>query len=350
VIRNLLKAGTASLLHHTHLDRAFGTLVGASQLPVILGYHRVVEDFEESCKTSMPSLLISQQMLERHLDWMAKRHEFIDLDDLGGRLESGERLEKPLAALTFDDGYSDFCHQAAPLLKRKGIPAAVFVVTDNIGTTVPQVHDKLYYLLTQRSGRRTKRHRLGLALPNIDKMSAYQATRILIETLPLNALLQVIRTLENEGDMSAEHLDSCRSLNWEELDRIRKDGFIIGSHTRSHIVMTNETLARVGKELSESRLRLESQLGIPIKHFAYPSGLYNNNCVDAVASAGYKFGYTGCLHRSATHPLLTVPRTVLWENSSLDMDRTFSGSVLSCQIHRTFDLLNGCRQRHEATS
>ena len=35
-----------------------------------------------------------------------------------------------MAAVTFDDGYRDIYENAYPMLKRKGIPAAIFVVTD----------------------------------------------------------------------------------------------------------------------------------------------------------------------------------------------------------------------------
>jgi hypothetical protein len=37
--------------------------------------------------------------------------------------------------------------------QRKGIPAALFVVTDHVGTRRIQVHDKLYLLLARRGGR-----------------------------------------------------------------------------------------------------------------------------------------------------------------------------------------------------
>src|SRR5689334_18284444 len=92
--------------------------------PVIIDYHRVVENFERSAANTIPSMLISTRMLERHIDWLAKRFSFWSLDEIGRQLESGHPFEKPAAAITFDDGYGDVYHHAYPLLKRKGIPAA----------------------------------------------------------------------------------------------------------------------------------------------------------------------------------------------------------------------------------
>jgi len=71
--------------------------------------------------------------------------------------------------------------------------------------------------------------------------------------------------------------------------------------------------------------------------------------LDAVAGAGYRFGYTTCTHRDAAFPMLTVPRTLLWENSCLDSNGVFSGSILNCQIRHAFDRVNGCRQHHAAS-
>jgi peptidoglycan/xylan/chitin deacetylase (PgdA/CDA1 family) len=348
MIRNLLKAGTARVLTETRMDRVLGSLTGTGRLPLILGYHHVVEDYSESVRTSMPSLLISQRMLERHLDWVGQRYQFVSLDDLGKRLESGEPTTRPLAAVTFDDGYSDFYHHAVPLLRRKGIPATVFVVTDFVGTSEPQVQDVLYLLLMRRAARDNPPPLNVRGLPGIKDMTPYRMLRIFIEALSIRGLKEIVRQLQAEDPIDKRELESIRSLSWEELQRVRREGFVIGSHTKSHIVIPNEILPCIEKELSESRYELESKLGTPIRHFAYPSGLFNATSVKAVATAGYRFGYTGCTHRSRAYPLLTVPRTVLWENSSLDSRKAFSGSVLSCQVHRAFDLVSGCRQRHDS--
>jgi hypothetical protein len=99
-------------------------------------------------------------------------------------------------------------------------------------------------------------------------------------------------------------------------------------------------------EVTGSREQLEARLGTVVKHFAYPSGLFNRGAVDAVAAAGYRYGYTTCTHRDPAFRLLTVPRTLLWENSSCDSHGLFSAPILSCQIHHAFDLVSRCHQRH----
>jgi hypothetical protein len=168
--------------------------------------------------------------------------------------------------------------------------------------------------------------------------------RTLIESFSSTALGQAIDVLEGEDPIPEDVFS--HSITWETLDQIRRAGIVIGSHTKTHIVMTNETRECAIDEATGSRQDLERRLGTPVRHFAYPSGMYNSVSVSAVAAAGYQFGYTTCAHRSVEHPLLTVPRTLLWENSCLDSHRRFSGSVMSCQIQRVFDLVSGCHQHH----
>src|SRR5438067_519489 len=112
--------------------------------PFIVCYHRVVEDFGRSSRSAIPSMLISTGMLEKHIDWLAKRFSIVSLDDIGLHLAADRPFRRPAAAITFDDGYSDVYEYAYPLLKRKGIPAAVFVVTGLVGTGKPQIFDRLY--------------------------------------------------------------------------------------------------------------------------------------------------------------------------------------------------------------
>jgi hypothetical protein len=124
----------------------------------------------------------------------------------------------------------------------------------------------------------------------------------------------------------------------------------VGSHTRSHALLTNESESKVWEETRGSRRRLEARLGKPIRHFAYPDGRYDEAALRAVANAGYRFGYTTCRHRDEAYPNLTIPRKVLWERSCVDTRGRFSPAIFECQVHAMFDLFSRCRQRHRSAA
>src|SRR2546426_2590772 len=313
MLRARFKPGTAVALRATRGDRLMGGVSGTRRLPLVVGYHRVVDDFAAHETRSIPPMMVSRRMLERHLDWIGRRFRFVALDELGTRLESGEPFAAPVAAVTFDDGYRDVYDHALPVLKRKGIPAAVFVVTDWIGTACALPHDRLYFLLTRgwpTAG--AVLARLGVLPAGTEATRAlngpFGALRLLLRSLPMSGLARVIAALEEETRIGDTALEGLQPLSWEMLAEMRRAGTTVGSHTRTHAVLTMETGPRVLGETAGSRHRLEERLGGRIDHFVYPDGAFNANVVASVAAAGYRVAYTCCRHRDRRYPFLTIPR------------------------------------------
>src|SRR3954454_21940696 len=100
MLRRFVKTGAACALHWTGVTRWFGT-----DAPLVVSYHRVVENFFSHTRDSMAPMLVTTSMLERQLDWIGRRYRFVSLDDLGAALQNETASSKPLAAVTFDDGY-----------------------------------------------------------------------------------------------------------------------------------------------------------------------------------------------------------------------------------------------------
>src|SRR5690606_19946127 len=68
--RRLVKTGLATLMYRTGTDRLIGRLQSDPGVPLVLGYHRVVDDFRTAAARTIPAMLISRKMLERHLEWL----------------------------------------------------------------------------------------------------------------------------------------------------------------------------------------------------------------------------------------------------------------------------------------
>jgi peptidoglycan/xylan/chitin deacetylase (PgdA/CDA1 family) len=269
-------------------------------------------------------------------------------------MESKRGFDEPMAAITFDDGYRDFYENAYPVLKRKGVPAALFVVTSTVGTDELHLHDKLYLLLLTRfrqEGWTSSKlsnflHSLGIWIPQIKAGDAYHATRALLQQLSRGEIARIIRALENDDPIPGEIKEPFYSVTWAMLDEMCRNGICLGSHSKNHILMTNESRQRVLAEAAESRREIEKRLGIQIQHFAYPDGKFDSGAVKSVEAAGYRFAYTICIHRSRAHPRLTVPRRVLWENSCIDAGGNQSRALLNYHIGGMCDLIDPCKDRH----
>jgi len=302
----------------------------ASAMPFIAGYHRVVPNFVESARRTIPSMLISAATFEKHLDWLARRFDILSLDEIGRRLENGTRFNRPVAAITFDDGYADVYHNAFPILKRKGIPSATFVVTKLIGTSQPQIYDRLYMCLVRN---RTVR-------------DPFAAMTSMLTRLPQSDIEKQVEAFEADGLYDPAAIREMAPLSWEMIAEMQNNGVEIGSHTRSHVLLTSEDIESAKHELLESKKALEERLKRPIRHFAYPDGRWNRAVLEAVQAAGYRYGYTICPLRDSKLPLLTIPRKMFWERACADALGRFSGAVMNCHVHGVFDRQGICDHDH----
>ncbi|MBI1735591.1 MAG: polysaccharide deacetylase family protein [Candidatus Rokubacteria bacterium] len=355
-MRGLVKTGAAGVLAWARADAVIGAVTGSRRVPLVLGYHRVVESFDDAARSAMSPSLTSARMLETQLDWVGRRFPFVTLDELGDRLARGDAT--PVAAVTFDDGYRDVYEQAFPRLRRKGIPAAVFVVTDALDTGRPHRHDVLYALLARAFarwpdapdalGRRLQALALRPAAARVGPLpaTAHAATSSLLRSLREPAIARLVEALESEVDLEPGAMDAMAPMTWAMAGEMKRAGFVVGSHTRSHAWLTLEPPAVVAEELRGARIAIERRLGGPVRHFAYPDGQFARDTTAAVDAAGYALAYTTCTHRDPEYPLLTLPRLMLWEKACLDTGARFSPAILSCQVHGVFDLVRGCEHAH----
>lgn len=356
--RRLLKDAIASTISHT---RSLTSLAASARgcRPLVIAYHRVVDDFERVAATDMPTLLVSRGMFERHVEWIGRHFEFVSLDEIGARFESGEPFTEPVATITFDDGYRDVYENAVPTLMRIGAAATMFVVTDQLHGACWQVHDRMYHLLARAYDKWQEpwpgvSRLLGEAEISTDVISQLQSSSInpyVLTSMLLPAVSQAQASVVMDvlqAEVGVDHATVPGTMTWSMVRDLHHAGFTIGSHTKTHTWLANETSERCLEEIAGSKRDLEERLGEPVRHFAYPGGQFTPAVVDLVAHAGYRFAYTACEHRDPRHPSLTVDRLMLWEGSSVGADGQFSSSILSCQAHRLWPSTRRCERVHAA--
>lgn len=79
------------------------------------------------------------------------------------------------------------------------------------------------------------------------------------------------------------------SASWDELRSLRRFGWEIGAHTRTHPKLTEvDDRARLDDEIAGSKADVEEQIDAECTSFAYPFGLVDADCESAVARAGYR--------------------------------------------------------------
>ncbi len=155
---------------------------------------------------------------------------------------------KETITITFDDGFVSNLVEAVPLMKKVGVQGINYLVADRLGQT-----------------------------------SDWEA---------------------REGGEADPLMDESQVREWLAA------GHQIGAHTCTHPRLSQLSETQAIEEISASRKKLEDRFGVPIEHFAYPYGDYNERTVDLVQQAGFKTAVT--MHRGVNTPSTPVFELRRW--------------------------------------
>jgi peptidoglycan/xylan/chitin deacetylase (PgdA/CDA1 family) len=158
-----------------------------------------------------------------------------------------------LVAITFDDAYTSVHSVAAPLLDRLGWPATVFVPTAPLVDGAP-----LYWVGT---------------------------------------------------DIQAQHPVATAQLGWGALSDLARRGWEIGSHSRTHRLLSRLDDAELTHELAGSREEIAAQVG-RCDSVSYPWGEVDDRVAAAARRVGYSAG-SGLAGRFTWSDELRVPRVAI---------------------------------------
>jgi peptidoglycan/xylan/chitin deacetylase (PgdA/CDA1 family) len=174
------------------------------------------------------------RQFESDLDMLLKIRRPIGLDDLVAAIRAGISPPSDACLLTFDDGLREAGEIIAPILKRRGIPAAFFVNSDFVDNRAMFFRHKGSLIVEALRGKS------GAAIRHVADALAAEG----IGVQPLEpALLERSYGRRAALDGIAESLDldldaflKARQpyLRLEDIRAMARDGFAIGAHSRSH--------------------------------------------------------------------------------------------------------------------
>ncbi len=305
----------------------------------IIAYHRVVADIAKAEREAIYGIVISSATFRRHCELLSKNYDVVSLETAMHFLDGEREARRPLAVITFDDGYLDFYEEAFPVLNEFGLPATVFLPTDCIGQTQPLAHDRIFWLLKQACEQSVpiadalmRAGLTGNAKEFTNSRNLLKLTEAIVY-LPNGLREKVIAELENELGDFEDYPREYQLLNWEMIREMARKGIGFGVHTANHVVLPLEDDSEMETEIVDSKKELERQLGKRVVTFAYPNGEYNAKIRGYVAQAGYKIAVT--TEKRINQPgadLLALGRISLCEESTRGFKGIYSPRVADLRL------------------
>jgi len=309
----------------------------------IIAYHRVVADIVKAEREAIYGLVVSAETFRRHCEMLKSSFEVVSLEAARDALENRRQAEKPLAVITFDDGYLDFYTVAFPILRALDLPAVNFLPTEFVGKGKLLAHDRIFWLFKlateNRISIRAALHRAGIENKIIaeiaDTSNLLSVTDALV-FLPHEQREKVIGELEHElGENFVEYPIEYQPLDWAMVNEMAREKIDFGYHTANHVVLTLETDAAFETEITAGKRELERHLNKKAVTFAYPNGQYDERVKKNIAAAGFEIAVTTerKINRAGESDLLALGRFSLCEESTRGVKGVYSPAVAGLRLN-----------------
>jgi len=262
----------------------------------ILSYHSIGAENDPCFRSIGASISVARKAFERQMAYLAERYRVVSLDALLAFLSTGRAEyddDRPLLALTFDDGYRDNYERAYPVLRRHGLTATFFLTVDCIGGDHALWQMRLRdTILNGGTGTLVIDGLAPLGLKTLKEK--YQALKIIgrhLIAVPREVREETIRCLQEQTGVGNEKMLAAAMLNWEQVREMQRGGMTFGSHTLSHPSLPYIPEEEAWQEISRSKAIIEQQLDAPVLHFCYPNPTGKKNFNQRLRSMLRKAGY-----------------------------------------------------------
>ncbi|HEY5794153.1 MAG TPA: polysaccharide deacetylase family protein [Bosea sp. (in: a-proteobacteria)] len=242
----------------------------------ILCYHRILPEPQRSTYHD-PDLVVAPEAFRTHCRLLTQYYTVLPLDLALRQAKSGESTGRPLAAVTFDDGYQDNYLLAAPILAEYGIQATFFVVAGLVDTENVPWYDQagLAWNALDRCGHELEAPNAHVAMSTAKQLSPAQREEWI-------AALQ-----RRAGPIVVPAMD--RIMTSAQLRDLVSQGHEVGSHTMTHPLLPQCDDATLANELQQSRATLAAITGGNITGICYPNGDCDDRVAQAARAAGYAY-------------------------------------------------------------
>ena len=246
-----------------------GILAGLFPIGLFIPYYHLVGDLEAvHVKHLFPHKNVREFVAD--IEFLASHGHAVGLKDVIDHVQGRATLRNPSFLLTFDDGYSEMASVVAPILLRKGIPAAFFLNPGFIDNAAMSFANKAS-LLVEEQILDPGRFREGLErVPAFRDIPPEEAAgRILAIPYRQRGLVDEIA-----GAVGLRFDDYLRRrqpyLSGDQIRDMIRDGFCFGGHSLDHPLYADLSLEDQIQQTLASVNLVRERFQLDYSAFAFP--------------------------------------------------------------------------------
>ncbi len=223
-------------------------------------------------------------LFERLLRYLDKYFEVRNINEL-----SEKQGSRPVAVLSFDDGYYDFIEYALPLLKKYVMRSNMNVIPQCVKTGLPIWNVRLYDFLASSSVEEVKK----IEIPGFqfkltgngmrDKLGFGMALSKFLKTRARAERLELFQPIEEL--MNGKRFASTRMMTTGEVRQIT-EYVDLGAHSFSHESMEFEDDDYFENDVEKCSEFFRSDLDLPMDIYAFPNGSYRPEQIEHLRRKG----------------------------------------------------------------
>jgi peptidoglycan/xylan/chitin deacetylase (PgdA/CDA1 family) len=276
---------------------------------------------------------VTTTQFEKQIKLLLKKYRPLKISDFTnpeGNIQGG-------FLITFDDGFRNNFKYAFPLLQKYRLQGCFFVTTDYLGSN-EYIWTEQVTLLIQR----TKKSKIELHLDkkyllelngSQKREHASVAIRRYLKKAPPSRVQEVLGEMKSQlNDVSLnikeEDKERYKFMTWNEAKQMSESGQVIGSHTKSHFIVSTLSEEDSWEELKSSKEEIERNIGTKCISMSYPNGEredYSETQKNQLQKLGYKCAFTQV-------PLFNSRNTDRFEIRRVNITSTTSMPVFEAKI------------------
>lgn len=301
----------------THISRKEWQEKGA--LGIVYMLHHITSKNPNGIPTN-EDLKVSPEFLEKIIiKYKKEGFDFVSLDELSEIIHSDKAPNHPFISFTIDDGYLDNYTNALAVFERHHVPFTIFIATDFIDQKAILWWDILEKIILENDSIIVGNNKYNCRTFQ-EKWDVFRIIREKILDIDQTRLEEELAKIFSHYDIDQYDPIRHQGMSWEQVKEISQRPLCtIGGHTVSHLALNQLNDEDFFKEISEGIAKLQSVIGKPIHHFAYPYGSTNEigeREFQLIKKFNFKTVFTaygGCITESNKTNTTHLPRVYLHE-------------------------------------